>query len=279
MKLIKSSRTQAKIKLALQGPSGSGKTYSALLLAYGLCKDWSKIAVIDTENNSSHLYAHLGEYYVLNVRAPYTPERYIEAIKICEEAGSQVIIIDSLSHEWDGEGGLLEYHSQLVGNSFTNWSKLTPRHASLVQKILTSSCHVIATVRSKQEYVLSEKNGKQVPEKIGMKAIQRDGLEYDFTIVFEIDIHHNATCTKDRTQLFPPNNLFEINCKTGEEIADWCKNSFPLQAELDTNKIYACKTLEELCDLYNKEPILHQFRDDFTQQATFLKNEKISTFN
>lgn len=279
MKLIKSSRSQVKIKLALQGPSGSGKTYSALLLAHGLCKDWSKIAIIDTENNSSHLYAHLGEYYVLNIGSPYTPERYIEAIKICEDAGVQVIIIDSISHEWDGEGGLLEYHSQLVGNSFINWSKLTPRHASFVQKILTSNCHVIATVRSKQEYVLSEKNGKQVPEKIGMKAIQRDGLEYDFTIVFEIDIHHNATCTKDRTQLFSSINTFKIGQQTGEKIAEWCKNSFSLEAEFGINKIYACKTLEELCDLYNREPVLQQFRDDFTQQATILKNEKINNYN
>jgi hypothetical protein len=195
MELKKTNRSSARIRVALQGTSGSGKSYSSLLLAYGLCKDWKKIAVIDSEHQSSTLYSHLGEYNVLNLSAPYTPERYIEAIDTCEKAGMEVIVVDSLSHEWEGDGGILDMHSQLAGNSFTNWSKLTPRHNALVQKILTSNCHIIATVRSKQDYVITEKNGKQVPEKVGMKGVQRDGLEYDFTLFFELDIYNNATCT------------------------------------------------------------------------------------
>ena len=133
MQLQIANRQKVKMKMALQGPSGSGKTYSALLLAFGLCGDWSKIAVIDSETNSSALYADLGKFMVLSLEAPFTPERYIEAISVCETAAMKVIIIDSISHEWEGAGGILEAHSNMTGNSYTNWSKLTPRHNSFVQ--------------------------------------------------------------------------------------------------------------------------------------------------
>src|SRR4051812_9733483 len=128
MKLEISKRKQAKIKLALQGPSGSGKTMGALNIAYGLTGNWNKIAVIDTENYSASLYAHLGNYSVINIDSPYSPEKYIDAIKLCENAGMEVIILDSISHEWEGPGGILEVHGNMMGNSFTNWSKITPRH-------------------------------------------------------------------------------------------------------------------------------------------------------
>jgi hypothetical protein len=222
MNLQQAERKQAKIKLGLQGPSGSGKTYSALLLAFGLINNWSKIAVIDTENHSADLYAHLGAYLVLNLERPFTPERYIEAICICEEAGMEAIIIDSISHEWEGVGGVIDIHGSMLGNSFTNWAKVTPRHNVFIQKILQSSCHIIATIRSKQDYVLSEKNGKMVPEKVGLKGITREGLDYEFTLVFELDLKHQATATKDRTQLFMDKPSFMISPETGQAIANWC---------------------------------------------------------
>src|SRR5213075_24314 len=106
------------------------------------------------------------------------------------------------SHEWEGIGGILETHGNMMGNSYTNWSKLTPRHNSFVQHILQSPAHVIGTIRAKQDYVLSEKNGKQVPEKVGLKGVTRDGMDYEFTLVFDIDIKHNASASKDRTGLF-----------------------------------------------------------------------------
>lgn len=175
MKVQLAKRKQAKIKMALQGSSGSGKTMGALNIAYGLCGDWSKIAVIDTENYSASLYAHLGPFSVVNITAPFSPEKYIEAIKLCEDGGFKVIVIDSISHEWEGVGGILETHSNMLGNSFTNWAKLTPRHNSFVQAILQSSVHIVGTIRSKQDYVISEKNGKHVPEKIGLKGVTRGG--------------------------------------------------------------------------------------------------------
>ena len=154
MNLQTASRKKAKIKMGLQGPSGSGKTMGALLTAYGICGDWTKIAVVDTENHSADLYAHIGSYNVLSLSAPFTPEKYMQALNVCEKAGMEVVILDSVTHEWEN---LIDYHSSLQGNSFTNWAKVTPRHNDFVQKILQSQCHVIITVRTKQDYVLSDK--------------------------------------------------------------------------------------------------------------------------
>ncbi len=222
MQLIKSERKKAVIKMALQGPSGSGKTYSSLLIAYGLVGDWNQIAVIDTENFSSHLYSNLGAYNVLSLSEPFSPERYIEAIETCEKAGIKALIIDSISQEWEGSGGIIETHGNMAGNSFTNWNRITPRHNAFVQKILQSPCHVVLTIRSKQDYVLTDKNGKMVPEKVGLKGITRDGMDYEVTIVFDIDIKHQATASKDRTGLFTNPLPFLITEETGHKIKTWC---------------------------------------------------------
>lgn len=221
MRLTKATRRKTKMKLGLAGVSGSGKTYSALLLAQGLAGNLDKVAVIDTENGSADLYAHLGEYSTLSLDAPYTPERYVEAIEVCEKSGAEVIIIDSMSHEWDGKGGILEMHSNMVGNSFTNWGKLTPRHNKFIDKILQSPAHIICTMRSKQDYILNEKDGKQVPQKVGLKAITREGVDYEFTLVFDIDIKHNAIASKDRTGLFVDKPEFVISKDTGKSIKKW----------------------------------------------------------
>lgn len=236
MELQKAQRKQAVIKMGLQGPSGSGKTYSALLLAYGLVKDWDKIACIDSENFSASLYSHLGDYSVVQIGPPFSPAKYIEAIELCESAGMEVIIIDSISHEWDGAGGILDVHSNMMGNSFTNWSRVTPMHNSFVNKILQSPAHIIATIRSKQDYVLSERNGKVVPEKVGLKGVTRDGMDYELTIVFDIDIKHHAAASKDRTGLFSDKPTIIITDATGELIKDWCMSGFKvsdIEAEIE----------------------------------------------
>jgi len=256
MQLQKAERKQAVIKLALQGPSGSGKTFSSLLLAYGLVGSWNQIAVIDTENNSSHLYSHLGNYNVLSLTEPFSPERYVEAIEVCEKAGMKVIIIDSISPEWESSGGILEIHSNMAGKSFTNWNRITPRHNVFVQKILQSSSHVIATIRSKQDYVLTDRNGKMVPEKVGLKGVTRDGAEYDYTLVFDIDIKHQATASKDRTGLFTNPLPFTITEQTGERIRQWCYGSDLLKkVELQIND---AKTIQELRQILIKYPTLRK---------------------
>ena len=194
----------------------------------------------------------------------------MEAIATCEASGMEVIIIDSLSHEWEGEGGILDIHGSMAGNSFTNWAKITPRHNALVQKILHSGAHVIATVRSKQDYVITEKNGKQVPEKVGLKAVQRDGLEYDFSIVFELDINHQAVCSKDRTQLFAQKIPFKIEPQTGQKIREWCESGSVLNEIKEDSieaKIKAIVNLDELYQLYREAPDKNKYLEAFTLRA------------
>jgi hypothetical protein len=269
MQLNRAERKNVKIKLGLQGSSGSGKTMSALLLAYGLTNDWSKIAIIDTENHSAELYSHLGAYNVLSLEPPFSPERFKEAIEVCKKAQLEVIIIDSISMEWDY---ILEQHSQLAGNSYTNWAKFTPRHHSFVQSILQANAHVICTMRAKQDYVLNEKNGKFVPEKVGLKSIQRDGLDYELTIVFEIDIKHNAVATKDRTELFSGKTEFKISTETGKEISEWCKKGILIEPDYQPF-IDACETVDELRDLYlnSTEEIQSKYRNQFNQKKYLLQ--------
>ena len=254
MEIIIAQRKQAVIKMAIQGPSGSGKTYSSLLIANGLCKDWSKIGIIDTEYHSAHLYSALGPYNVLSLEEPFSPERYIEAIESCERAGMKVIIIDSISHEWEGTGGILDVHGNMAGNSFTNWSKLTPRHNAFVQKILQSPVHIIATIRSKQDYVLTDKNGKMVPEKVGLKGVTRDGMDYEFSLVLDLDIKHQATASKDRTGLFMDKFAFAPSALTGERIRTWCMGDELM--EHIHKQIASAGTIPELRAILIKYPTL-----------------------
>lgn len=283
MELRQAERRQAKIKMGLQAPSGAGKTYSALLLAYGLINDWSKIAVIDTENHSADLYAHLGNYQVLAFEQPFSPERYIQAIEVCEKAGMEAIIIDSISHEWEGVGGILDIHGAMMGNSFTNWAKVTPRHNAFVQKILQSNCHIVATIRSKQDYVLSEKNGKMVPEKIGLKGVTREGLDYEFTIVLELDLKHMATSTKDRTQLFMDKPSFIITPDTGKTIKAWCESgAAPTPAATSVEElrdmVRNTVTVEALTALYRTYPETSKLLiPEFNKRKQEIVNSRIVT--
>ncbi|TBW25813.1 AAA family ATPase [Gramella sp. KN1008] len=272
MELRKSHRQKAKIKMAIQAPSGAGKTYSSLLIAKGLTdNDLSKVAIIDTENGSADLYAHFGDYNVLTLKPPYTPESYIEAIDVCLQARMEVIILDSISHCWDY---LLEYHSSLPGNSFANWGKITPRQKKFLDKILQSDTHFIATMRVKQDYVINNKNGKMVPEKVGLKAVQRDSVDYEFTIVFDLDIKHYAKASKDRTGLFSDKPEFIITPGVGKQIRDWCNSGADLNEV--KRKIKSCTTNSQLNALYKE---FASYKDvltkDFVQQQDVIRNNNI----
>lgn len=254
MQLRKATRQKAKIRLGLSAVAGGGKTMSALKIAKGLCGDWTKIAMIDTENGSGDLYCHLGDYNVLSLQAPYSPEKYIEAIDACEQAGMEVIIIDSITHEWDGKGGCLEIVDQLAQastskNSYIAWGKVTPRHQAFVDKILQSKCHIITTVRRKQDYEMSkDSNGKLKVEKAGLKEITREGFEYELTVNLELDHGHFATASKDRTGLFSGKPEFVPTEETGRMIAEWCENGVDPTQEINEAiaKLANCGTVEEL---------------------------------
>lgn len=221
-------RAKTKLKIGLSSPSGGGKTYSALLLASGLAP-WDKICLIDTEN-SGDFYSHLGAYNIMPLEAPFTPESYIDAIQEAEDAGMEVIIIDSMSHEWDGLGGVLQLNEKVAqgkfkSNGWAAWSEMTPRHQRLLYVIIGSKCHIITTVRNKVETAMVEgAKGKEVM-KVGTKEIQREGYEYELTINFNIDRKtHLVTPSKDRTGLFEGKDPFIITKKTGEEMKAWAES-------------------------------------------------------
>lgn len=220
----KAERKQAKLRIGVSGPSGSGKTYSALLLARGMSSDWNKVGLIDTENGSGELYSHLGDYQVITLEAPFTPERYIEAIHEFERAGIETLIIDSVSQEWEGTGGCLDIVDKL-GGRYQDWGKVTPRHNSFLQAILQSGLHIITTTRRKQDYEMTKGNdGKVKVEKMGLKEVQRDGFEYELTLAFDVDTRHSARASKDRTGLFMDKPEIVITQKTGEELKDWAES-------------------------------------------------------
>jgi RecA-superfamily ATPases implicated in signal transduction len=234
IQIRKAERRKAKARVGLVGPSGSGKTLSALLIAYGIAGDWEKIGMIDTEQHSGDLYAnttkagvHIGEFLKVDLEPPYTPDKYIEAIKAFEDYGVEVIIIDSLSHAWAGEGGLLDLHGKVaakVGNSFTAWRDVTPKHNQLVDAMLKSKCHIIATMRAKQEYVVDkDEKGKTTVRKVGLAPIQRDGMEYEFTTVFDLSHDHTASASKDRSGLFD-GQYFTPTVETGKVLKSWLES-------------------------------------------------------
>ncbi|RTY96045.1 AAA family ATPase [Flavobacterium sp. GT3R68] len=255
MKLQKAERHQVKLRIGLSGPSGFGKTYSALLLAYGITNDWGKIALIDTENKSASLYSHLGDFNVLSLEEPFTPERYIKAIKVCEDSGIEIIIIDSISHEWQGKGGCLEIHEQL-GARFQDWARVTPRHNSFIDAILLSPCHVITTSRRKVDYSLDKDgNGKTKVMKLGTKEITREGFEYELTVNFELlNDNHLVSASKDRTGLFMGKPEFIINSATGKKLINWCNQGISIDKIKE--EINTCETADSLKQVYAKYPNL-----------------------
>lgn len=226
MKFTKAVRKKAKLRLALTGPSGSGKTFGALLVAKGL---GGRIAVIDTEHGSASLYSHLCDFDTLELGPPYSPERYVEAIKAAEAAGYDVIVIDSTTHEWSGSGGCLEINDEVAkakfrGNGWSAWNETTPRHRAFIDAMLQANAHVIATGRSKTETSQVEEGGRKKVVKLGMKTEQRDGFEYEFTVVLDL-VHdgHYATASKDRTGLFAGDPK-PVGEHTGRTLAEWLES-------------------------------------------------------
>lgn len=224
MEIRKAERRKAKLRLGIAAPSGAGKTYSSLLLAQGI---GGKIGLIDTEHGSGDLYAHLTDYDIIGIEAPYTVAKYLQAIKAFEDAGYTTIIIDSLSHAWAGDGGLLDKQGKIADrgtNSFAAWRTITPEHNALVDAMLQSQCHIIATMRAKQDYVLEiNDKGKQTPKKVGLAPVQREGMEYEFTVMLDVDMQHVASASKDRTSLFD-GRYFKIDKATGEMLLAWLES-------------------------------------------------------
>ena len=220
----KARKTQSKLRLAIDGPSGAGKTYTALIAATAMANG-GKIAVIDTERNSASLYADKFDFDVACLDN-FNPKNYIKTINEAEQAGYSVIVIDSLSHAWEGEGGVLDMHEDATrrsqsGNSYTAWKDVTPVHRELVDAILQSKTHIVVTMRSKMEYVQSKEGDKTVIKKVGMAPIQRAGMEYEFTIVGDMDTDHNFIVSKSRCEFIADAVVKKPDAAFFKKILDW----------------------------------------------------------
>ncbi|AAU25083.1 AAA family ATPase [Bacillus licheniformis] len=247
-------REKEKAIVGFIGPSGSGKTAGALLVAYGMMREaypdasdkevWSKIGVVDTEHRRAKLYANLqfddvriGSFKHIDFTPPYTTERYQMALEAIKEAGAEVVIIDSLSHNWAGEGGIVEKHGEMQGNSFQNWGKLAPETTKLIKTLTQNDVHILATLRTKTEYVVEPNSeGKMAPRKVGTKPVQKDEMEYEFMLNFNIGIDHLAETSKDNTRMFEGSS-FKLNPEVGRKLYQWLELGIDVKAEEEAERI------------------------------------------
>jgi hypothetical protein len=231
MAFEKVTRRRAKLRMALTGVSGAGKTLGALYIAYGITGDWSRIALIDTEHERARFYASrsdldTGEFLYAPFAPPYSPDRYkaLVAEGAAAVGSDGVVIVDSFSHAWNNEGGILDIKEQIAARpkktDFSAWQEAGKEQNALVNTILSADCHVIVTMRSKMEYVMQEnERGKMEPRKVGLAPIQRDNTEYEFDIVLDIARNHIATASKDTTFLDRFGAV--ITPQLGHDLAVW----------------------------------------------------------
>lgn len=280
----KAERKKAKLRLAITGPSGSGKTWGALEIAKGL---GGRIAVIDTERGSASLYSHRADFDTLELDAPFVPEKFTNAIKAAEDAGYDVIIIDSTTHEWNGTGGCLELVDELArskfkGNTWSAWSVVTPRHRAFVDAILHSKAHIISTMRSKTETAQTEKDGRKQVVKLGMKSEQRDGTEYEYTVVLDLSHDgHYAVASKDRTGLFSGDPK-PLTVETGEALKGWLESGSDVVEPVNADAVelpeqtQPPKKILSSEDLISQQQALYAAKDLDELKAIFLSAKKLT---
>lgn len=241
------TREKSKLRLALTGVSGSGKTLSALYMAYGITGDWNKVALIDSEHGRAKFYANrselnTGTFLYQEMTPPYSPDKYKQMVTEGAAAvGTDgVVIVDSFSHVWNNEGGVLDIKSEIEKttrgkNSFSAWDEAGKIQNSLVNTILSVNCHTIVTLRAKMAYAIEQnENGKSVPVKLGLAPVQRDDTEYEFDIVLNIARNHIASASKDTTFLDNWNGI--ITPELGTSLKDWLDNGIEPERCTDCRK-------------------------------------------
>jgi hypothetical protein len=241
------SRQKSKLRMALTGVSGSGKTLGALYIAFGITGDWGKVALIDTEHERARFYANrqdlgTGEFLYQPMYAPFSPERYKQMVKEGSDAVGPdgVVIVDSLTHAWNAEGGVLDLKDKIAGRqgmtSYSAWNEAGKEQTSLVNTIFSVNCHTIATMRSKMEYALQTNDkGKQVPVKLGLAPVQREDTEYEFDIVLDVGRDHIAVASKDVTFLDSLGQV--ITPELGQKLAAWLDEGEDIPYCEDCNSI------------------------------------------
>ena len=228
-------KVKSLLRAALIGPSGSGKTYTALEMAKILAPS-GRVALVDTEHGSASKYADLFKFDVLELD-DFAPKNYIVAIAEAEKAGYELLILDSLSHAWAGRGGILEFvdtetAKSKSGNAFTTgWRKATPEHNKLVEAILGARMHVIATMRSKVKYILEDDGrGHQAPKKVGMEPVQREGMEYEFDIVADMNMDNLLIVGKTRCPALSGKAFEKPTTEPALTLKSWLENGAPAPA-------------------------------------------------
>ena len=263
----KAKREKSKARICLTGASGGGKTLSALYLAYGMTEDWNKIAVIDSERGRALLYANrsdlgTGEFLHCDLEPPYTTDRYIEAMREAEKIVGEdgIIIIDSGSHAWKGEGGVLDYKEQISNQrgktDFSAWNDAGKVQNRFIDTIMDLNCGVIVTLRSKSEYVQEKdpETGKSTVKKLGLAPVQRDDFEYEFMLVMDCDKDtHNATIIKDNTFLDAQGFYGRITPELGKQLREWMNDGVE-------PTIY-------ICEEFGKKIKAYTFEDGTTMSA------------
>lgn len=229
----RATKSQAKLRMTIMGPSGSGKTFTSLSVAAALASAPGSVAVIDTEHGSASKY---GDQFVFDVLelSDYHPQQYIDAIHAAGEGDYDVLVIDSLSHAWNGSGGVLEIVDKAAKrsesrNSFAAWRDVTPLHNQLVESLLAVPLHLITTMRSKTEYVLErDERGKMTPRKVGLAPVQREGMEYEFDVVAEMDMTNTLVITKTRIPRLTGKVIPSPGAALGETLKTWLMEGVPL---------------------------------------------------
>lgn len=246
-----------KLRLALAGPAGSGKTYSALAIALGLVPG-GKVAVVDTEHGSASKYANRFKFDTVKLEPPHHPDRYVEAIKEAEREGYDVIVIDSLSYAWNGEGGLLQIVDQVAKrtrnpNTYVAWKEATPIQERLIEAVLGSKIHVIATMRSKMAYILQQdSNGKTVPTKVGMEPVQREGMEYYFDVFGELLLDNTLIITKTRCPDIAEGVFLKPGAQFASVLSAWLEGEpAPIQEKEPQENQHSPEELGVLGELRN----------------------------
>lgn len=246
----KATKLAAKGRIAILGPAGAGKTFSALTCAEVLKGD-GRILFIDSEARSSEKYADIFDFDIIPLAPPYSLDSYIKAIKFAGEQDSySVIVVDSLSHAWAGEGGALEQVDAAKtkqrggGGSFTAWREVTPKQWKMVEAILQSPKHIIGCMRTKMEHVMEKDGGKTVVRKVGMAPVQRAGIEYEFDVVIDMDWDHNAVVSKTRMDTIADRVINKPDAEFFQEIADWLSSGEAERPE-PVVKMAETKVMEE----------------------------------
>jgi len=286
-------RRQGKLRMTIDGPAGSGKTYTALRFASAITKRiGGKIAVIDTERGSASKYVGeapdgpdgiVWQFDVLELQQ-FSPERYTEAVLAAGRAGYSVLVIDSLSHAWEGVGGALEIKDRAAmssnNNSFTAWRHVTPLHNRMIDSILQSPLHVITTMRSRTEYIPEEVNGKIIGvRRVGLAPVQRPGMEYEFDIVCDIDWAHIMTVAKSRCPVVADVQVEKPGLEFINQVMDWLEGKgSPVLVKPKEETTRKEITLDKLME--NFDPVAIMEANDgkipATQNEVILVFEKLS---